>query len=369
MKPTSHRSFTSRAKQDGVALLIFVTIVLLGVTTLLVNQLSVNQTLHKRNLTTIESINVAKQALLGFALEQNTPGTLPCPDTTGDGFENPQGANCESQLGLLPHRTLNIARQTDGAGADLWYAVDLNYTDNTGTLKNSSLATSLTLDGQTVAAIVIGPGKALHGQTRGALTRVDYLEGINADANLGDYESVQSDIQNDITSAIDRSGFWSLIEQRALATTSGLLNDYRDQCGEYPWAADFGGPYDSVTSQQIGAPPFNSALPNDWGVACLPGTAPVPPAWLTTNWSTELLYRMCQSGEGNCITVNDSATSPAAGVVIAPGITLAGQTRPDNDFGDYFEDENSSLPDNLFRQTRVLDHNSTYNDRTQTLNP
>ena len=50
MKPTSHRSFTSRAKQDGVALLIFVTIVLLGVTTLLVNQLSVNQTLAQAQL-------------------------------------------------------------------------------------------------------------------------------------------------------------------------------------------------------------------------------------------------------------------------------------------------------------------------------
>ena len=356
-------------RQRGVAILIFLTIVLLGVTTLLVTELSVNQQQNQRNIATTDTMAIAKQALLGYALEQAIPGTLPCPDATGDGFENPQGSSCQSQLGLLPHRTLNVDELRDSAGAELWYAVDLNYTASASALKNSSITTTLTLDSSPAAALVISPGKALDDQSRRELNQLDHLEGINADANLADYDSTQSDTQNDKFNAVMPGTFWSLVERRALAAAAQLLDEYRTQCGEYPWAADFGGPFDSTTNLQFGALPFNSALPDDWGAVCTPGTAPTPPGWLTSHWSTELLYRMCQSAEGNCLTVNGSTTSPAAGIVIAPGIALAAQVRPDSDTSDYFEDENSSLPDNLFNAAPPINHDSTYNDRTRTLNP
>lgn len=355
--------------QRGVAILTFVTIILLGVTTLLVTQLSVNKQSNIRQASGLDNLADAKNALLGYALSQPVPGTLPCPDNTGDGLANPQGAACSSQLGLLPYRTLNVADLTDGFGARLWYAVDLNYVSSAAALKNSSITTTLSLSGNPMAAVIIAPGPSLDNQSRRPLVIADFLEGINADGDLSTYDATQTATQNDQIAGLPHGQYWSLMERLVLTEAATLLNTYRLQCGEYPWAANFLGPFDSVNNQQIGALPLNSALPDDWGAVCGPGVAPVPAAWLVNHWPGELLYRMCQTGEGNCVTIIGDSASPAAGALVAPGISLAGQVRPDNDFGDYFEEENSSLPDSQFRRRAPINHSDTYNDVTRALSP
>lgn len=358
-----------RKGQEGVAILILVTIILLAISSLLINQLSLNQRAAERTETSLRTLNQGKQALIGYALQHATPGTLPCPDTTGDGLENPQGANCQAQLGLVPHRTLNLPELNDANGARLWYAVDLNYTDNAATVKNSSLATTLSLDGITASAVLIAPGPAVETQSRRLLNRTDHLEGLNADANFNSFESTQSLTQNDRVIALDPGRFWTIIERRALGTANQLLTDYRALCGEYPFAAAFGGPFTSIVNSQFGAVPLASAQPNEWGTACGLGNAPTPPAWLTNNWADQLLYRMCLVAEGTCVTVLANVATTTTGVVIGPGVTLAGQVRPDTDVGDYFEDENNNLPDNQFRSFTLREHDSTYNDQTQVIGP
>ncbi|MFT7246867.1 MAG: hypothetical protein ACI82A_004247 [Candidatus Azotimanducaceae bacterium] len=354
----------SRQNECGAAILIFITIILLATTTLLVAELSVNGRHQLRTIDTVHALGEARQALMGYALRQAIPGTLPCPDTTGDGAQNAAGLNCQQQLGLLPTRTLNLPELTDGTGAKLWYSVSLNYVSSAAAFKNSSAITTMALDNRPVAAVVIAPGAPIINQGRRSLVIADFLEGVNADANFDDYQNTISQTQNDQVLGLDVGHYWSTIEKRVLADASHLLRQYRVACNEYPWAADFGGPYTSVASQQNGALPLNNALPNDWGSACAAGSAPIPASFLVNHWRDQLYYAMCTSGAGNCLTVLGSADSPVAGILIAPGTALPAQTRPGSDPTDYFESENSSLPQDQYRQRTSINHSSTYNDAT-----
>ncbi len=355
-------------KSRGVAIIIMMTILVLALTTYIVS-MSPNLLKTKRVRNNAAVLDLTLQALTGYALVQTAPGSLPCPDTTGDGLANPVGVSCSSQLGLLPTRTLGLDALTDATGAVLWYAVSLEYLGNAATTKNSSLASTLTLDGDPVAAVIIAPGEAINSQARNLISASDFLEGVNADANLSDYVTVIDDTQNDQLLSLETATLWSLVELRATEEASALLENYRSSCGEYPWAAAFGGPYTSVASQQSGSVPFTSALPWDWNTVCPFGTAPVPSAWLSIHWASELQYRMCTFAEGNCVTVLNSSASPAAGAVIAPGPSLTGQIRPGLTLGDYFEDENSNGSSVDFKYLRTIEHTATFNDTTTPLTP
>jgi hypothetical protein len=367
-RPITLRRIPIEARRNrGAAILILITIILLATTTLLVSEISVNKTVSSRFTNNSLTLSDAKEALLGYALAQATPGSLPCPDSTGNGLENTNGTGCQTQLGLLPTRTLNLPLLTDSAGASLWYAVSLNIVTNATAQKNSSSPANLSLDGQPAVAIIIAPGHAINGQSRRQLVVADYLEGNNADGNTTDYESTITATSNDQLLSIEPHNFWSLIEKRVLAEASRLFRSYRAACGEFPFAADFGGPYNSVTNQQAGAPPFNSALPTAWGAACGANVAPTPASWLSNQWSDQLYYAMCRTIEGNCLTLIGGVPSAAKSVILAPGIPLNLQTRPAADPTDYFEDENSSLPATQYRQRTVINHSSSYNDSSTSL--
>jgi prepilin-type N-terminal cleavage/methylation domain-containing protein len=71
-------------------------------------------------LQTINTLENAKQALLGFAQSR---GRLPCPATAANGLESPLGGNafCTSQLGYLPATTLGIQPiDANGFALDAW---------------------------------------------------------------------------------------------------------------------------------------------------------------------------------------------------------------------------------------------------------
>lgn len=353
-----------RKNSRGAAILIFITIIMLATTTLLVTELSVNDRQQLRTSDTVDALSKARQALMGYALRQATPGTLPCPDTTGDGVQNAAGPNCQQQLGLLPTRTLNLPELTDATGAKLWYAVSLDYVSSAAALKNSSAITTMALDTRPVAAVVIAPGTTIGTQGRRSLVITDFLEGVNADANLDDYQNTISETQNDRVLGLDVDHYWSTIEKLVLAEASQLLARYRTACNEYPWAATFGGPYTSIASQQNGALPLASALPNDWGSACATGSAPVPATFLVNHWRDQLYYAMCTSGAGSCLTLLGSADPLVTAILIAPGTVLPTQTRPNSNAAAYFEIENSSLPQDQYRQRISINHSSIYNDTT-----
>jgi hypothetical protein len=365
MLPTSR--FQPQARSSGAAIIIFITLVLLAFTTILVTQVSVNQKKSARMQNSSQALDFAQSAIFGFALSHSIPGTLPCPDTTGDGSENTTAGGCTSQLGLLPYFTLGLDSLGDSSGSDLWYAVETSYTVNAAGQRNSSTPSALTLNGQPVSHVIIAPGIALEGQNRAPLTQANFLEGTNADGNLNTYDNIISNTQNDIVLGSPLSSFWTLIEQRVLAEAGVLTTTYRAVCNQYPWAANFGGPYTSVGSQQMGSLPFAAALPSNWGAACALGIAPIPANWLVTHWSDQLLYHMCTNLEGNCLTVIDSASSPAAAIILAPGSRLSGQTRPTAVASDYFEAENVSSPDEEYRAANPIDHSGGYNDLSNPL--
>ncbi len=354
--------FNNKSRSSGAAIVIFVTLVLLAFTTILVSQVSVNQKKSGRMQNNSSVLEAANSAILGFALSQPVPGTLPCPDTTGDGIENLTVGGCTAQLGLLPNVTLGLDTLTDSTGTALWYAVETDYTTNAAGQRNSSTPSSVTLNGQPVSHVVIAPGQALDGQNRTPLNQTDFLEGVNSDGNPDTYETVFSSTQNDTLLGSPLGNYWSLIERRVVAEAANLLTAYRAVCTQYPWAGAFGGPYSSVLLQQGGSLPLATALPFDWGTVCALGNAPVPAGWLVTHWSDQLFYRMCTNIEGNCLTVLGSVGSPAPAIVIAPGSLLSGQTRPTAVVSNYFEGENVSLPDDEFRAVNPIDHSGTYND-------
>lgn len=368
MLPTGRQRLRLQ-RPRGVATLVLLTIVLLAVTTIMVTSLSVSQRRTVQVKQDADTLNVAAEALRGYSLRHSIPGSLPCPDTTGDGFGNPAVGGCQRQLGLFPYRTLNTDALTDSSGAALWYAVELALVNNAVGLKNSSTAVSLNIDGLAMVAVLIAPGAAINGQNRVLLNTTDFLEGINADASMQNYSDVSDVGRNDHLLGISQMSHWTLVSKVAVNEARNLLLAYQASCGEFPFAAAIGGTGDSVNGLQHGLMPFLSALPEDWGAACAGGAAPVPASWLLTHWADEIQYRMCTSVEGSCLMVTGDSNQSAAAVVVSAGSALSGQNRPSAQLSDYFENENGGAPDNEFRFHKLANLNGSFNDILRVVSP
>lgn len=176
-----------RSKQQGFALLLFVTVLATAATTLTVKALNNNGNVQiDRDKITAAALAQAKDALIGYAstyrdTHSNLPlnGYLPNPDL-GPGFNFPEGSAAGSSsrdismIGKLPWRELGLSPLSNGNVDCLWYIV-------AGRFKNQTKTDSLNWDtlGQidvidvndnpvasNLAALIIAPGKPLDGQTR-----------------------------------------------------------------------------------------------------------------------------------------------------------------------------------------------------------
>jgi type II secretory pathway pseudopilin PulG len=101
------------------ALMLLAAVLLTPITT----QITQSKITHAR--ADLDQIN---EALIGYALAQAKP-RLPCPDTTGDGLEDPCSgtASTESTGGNIPWATLNVAA-ADPWGQRYQYRVNNAYT-------------------------------------------------------------------------------------------------------------------------------------------------------------------------------------------------------------------------------------------------
>lgn len=153
--------------QKGIALLIFVTVLLTATTTVTVKALnnSSANTQIARDKITAAALAQAKEALIGYAvsvdLSSSTrrPGDLPCPDTNNDGITETScgsgaGSYQERRLGRLPWKTLGISDLRDGNGERLWYAVSNNFKYSTRTACTSA-GQSGCLNSDTVGTISV----------------------------------------------------------------------------------------------------------------------------------------------------------------------------------------------------------------------
>ncbi len=349
-------------RQRGGALLVMLVILVIGITTAFVSNLSSTVMSNKRNQTTAEALAQAKEALIGYAVsDPNRPGELPCPDTNNDGSAE---SNCSaagaSLVGRLPWRTLGLPDIRDSAMEHLWYVVSDSFHTNGSTPINSETTGTINLSGNVTAnnliAIVFAPGKPLSAQVRSTANQNNYLHYLESivtsptsfkkltpnDQAGGDYT------YNDQMVFITYNDLMPLVEQRIAREVKSCLNAYAsDQEGRYPWAVPaseiyfrgqtdvrFGRvpyqPYISSSEAKVFLNDFgdllaavdackndasNSAMLDDAGedledsalaLSNVPPTTPTFPSLITTP-SISAGYRAQQSGQ--CTNIHDNPGS------------------------------------------------------------
>lgn len=114
--------------------------IVLVIITILIGGLAVPlsaQIQARRIAETQKTLEEAREAIIGYAMTHKTTAGnkpyLPCPDTNGDGIEEPRTASkCPQQFGFLPWVTLGAGAQ-DAWGNRLHYATHTDVTnDNVG---------------------------------------------------------------------------------------------------------------------------------------------------------------------------------------------------------------------------------------------
>ncbi len=158
-------------RQRGAALLVILTVVMLGASWFLVSKLNAEsgmaQAVYKAH--NAEVMNRAKLALISYVAAQalkageNNPGALPCPEAAGNyGDPNYEGTVASSctlpKVGRFPWRTLGTDKLVDAAGEPLWYVVSPGWARVSGNTNiNSNSVGQLTVDG-TATTPVASPG-------------------------------------------------------------------------------------------------------------------------------------------------------------------------------------------------------------------
>ncbi|HEY8068828.1 MAG TPA: hypothetical protein VIF38_08035 [Burkholderiales bacterium] len=184
MSSPANRSCAGRRTQRGAALILFATVLILGVAWFTVGALGkAAPTTADRETKTGLALSTAKKALLAYVAQkaadptENYPGRLPCPESLGqpgtsaDGVAapvvSPSFPTCSS-VGRLPWETLGVDQIRDGYGEPLWYAVTTGtwalVTSGTTLTINPGTANTITYNGtaNAVVAVIIAPGPALN---------------------------------------------------------------------------------------------------------------------------------------------------------------------------------------------------------------
>jgi len=226
----------SHYRQRGAALLLLMLLFTLTLSSILVSGLSRSNLEAQRRNKTATALAQAKEALIGRAvIDMERPGSLPCPDFTGDG--KAVNGSCSVTVGRLPWKTLDLPDLRDGDGNHLWYVLSAELRDNdTSPPINPMQALSLTLDGATnIAAIVFSAGPPLAGQNgRPSNSTDDYLDSTNKSG--GPYISgPDSTTFNDKTIAISRDQLFGVVNRMVLGRfTTGLQKYYAANTDLYP---------------------------------------------------------------------------------------------------------------------------------------
>jgi len=157
----------------------------------------------RRIAETNKTIEEAREAIVGYAMTNRTLGNkpyLPCPDTSGDGIEEPRtGGTCPQQFGYLPWVTLGAGAQ-DAWGNRLLYATHTDVSNNNvgidSTLvpdtswnqicsANTCATGTLVADMVPVVLVSHGPNgwgaRNVSGSTLAAPSSLDELENLDAD--------------------------------------------------------------------------------------------------------------------------------------------------------------------------------------------
>lgn len=126
---------------------------------------------------TQNSLNEVKQTLLGYYGQYRY---LPCPDTDGDGIENPptHTGTCTSTRGFLPYLTLGVGANGDAWGEPIKYVV------------NSAFANSANVVNLCSPTIPSNPSTAVVPTSRGTgASRIQIQDLATPAVNISDWAS------------------------------------------------------------------------------------------------------------------------------------------------------------------------------------
>ena len=410
-------------KQRGAAALIMLTILILGAATLLVSQLNQLSSRFDNHRQSDQSLQAAKESLLGWALSYTQrPGLMPVPDLRNDNnydgeSDCPFGAiNANHLLGRLPWRAYLDAppnaycsssrggvgaQLTDSAAEPLWYAVSANllysnaYPSIHPDTVNLGAGWITVRDAQgnvvsnRVAAVVIAPGAMLPGQNRAvaAPTAANYLDSVtigaanfsNADLDLDFIAGDESDTFNDRLIYITIDELMAQVERKVGATASACLDAYAAASGnKYSWAAPLNGAappsYTGLVNNSFGRIP---SAPN---IEASPGVndGTMQSSWQPANcfsslsywldWREFVFYQVAAGyAPGSTATCPVCLTFSGAGnyraMVIVGGAALLGQARVTNadkgNIANYLEGDNADGDNDFENQPG----SAVFNDR------
>ncbi len=249
-----HRRGPRIRRQRAFGLALILVILVMGSVAALLSGFSPASVRVDRDKVTERALAQAKAALIGRAARDDyRPGSLPCPDTDGDGSaELFAGINCPAYIGLLPWRTLGLPELRDGSGERLWYALSPNFRDHTAAQPISSdkrgdvvteSASGLSVAGNLVA-LIIAPERAVAGQARPSANASDYVEFVNptppgpavydyrlrADSN----DSILPISHRDLFTVVDQATF-SRMQKSLVPKMQALAAKW----GRYPYAMPF----------------------------------------------------------------------------------------------------------------------------------
>lgn len=330
--------------------------------------------------TTLNSLNMAKQALIAYAvsvypLGNDRPGDLPCPDTNNDGKKETSCGNATgssgqtTRLGRLPWKSLGLPDLRDASGERLWYAVSNNFKENTRRLPlNSDTTGSIQFVDNSgssipnVIAVVIAPGPPIQRLNAAALqdrtatgenNPTNYLDETYVEDNSdfidygtnGFVNGIVRDAQgrvlvNDMMVVITYDDLMPLLEKKVAATVLNCLNSYAayaggpyNNMGRYPWPASMitsaANDYDDTANTLFGRVPVRMINSNASAPNMLPGWGLLPECsvtdnWFRDNWREQVFYAVADAYKpgatppacGSCLVINTSASKQVA-VILA----------------------------------------------------
>ena len=369
-----------KARQDGIALIGLLALIVLGASWWLVAALATpasrvasDREHNAKVLAQAKTALLGQVAMTAVAATENNPGRLPCPEAPGSANNFAAGVYNESDdgvaagncalpgVGRLPWRTLGLDKLVDAAGEPLWYVVSPGWALSNTTVPplttfiNSNAVGQLTLDADAgVVALIIAPGRARNISAGGACvarnqTRVrqanvawdlrDFLECENSDGDAVFATSDPAGSSNDQVVSLTATEVLRTVEAAIAARferdVAPLLRSAYS--GVLPFAAPFGDP---------SANPYNT-FQGDAVVST--GTAAVTSGSTTVTLSTpqalSLSGRHFQVGAGDAYLISSHVA----------GSTILTLTSP------YAAATNGGAPYRVFRAQGLLPLSYAYN--------
>lgn len=259
-------------RQKGASILIFLAILILGATAYLVADFNLLESKSEKEQRTLQALNEAKLAVIGWSLRQSIPGRLPCPEDLsliGTLNEGNSRTSCNEAIpiGRLPWKTLGIGDLRDGNGDKLWYAISSGFRSAPINL-NTSANLKINQQANAAVAIIFSPGQPLAEQQRTNQTDItQYLDLTNINGTPTFLNGLATRNFNDVLVIISKDDLFKAVNMRVLGEVRGNVGqggvvDFYSKYGNHAYA-DVNGDGQSDEMSLNGTPSYEGVIGRD----------------------------------------------------------------------------------------------------------